>query len=328
MFIVCRAGRKLVATNFVADIGGTNIRLGQICDGQVTEIKKYLCADFATLGDAIKQYFSEYPAINFNAGCLAIACPVSGDLVKMTNHTWVFSISALQSDLALQWLGVINDFTAVAHSLPKLSDQQKIQIGRGQSESTANIAVFGPGTGLGVKHLTHIDDGWHSLDGEGGHVDFAPVDENDIAILRFLTAKFGHASAEEVMSGRGIVHIYQALAAHLGRPAEFDDAADITTRALDNSCELCAATLAQFCRIMGSFAGNLALNLCTRGGVYIGGGIASRFVDYLKQSEFRQRFEAKGRFHGYVATIPTYIITEPDHGLIGAMAYLEQHYKG
>lgn len=317
-----------MATNFVADIGGTNIRLGQIFDGQVVQIKKYLCADYATLGDAIKQYFSEFPATQFNAGCLAIACPVSGDLVKMTNHTWVFSIRALQSELGLQWLGVINDFTAVAHSLPKLSAGQKVQIGGGQAEPTANIAVFGPGTGLGVKHLTHIDQGWQSLDGEGGHVDFAAVDENDIAILRFLTAKIGHASAEEVMSGRGIVHIYQALAADQKRPVEFDNAADITSQALANSCELCAQTLAQFCRIMGSFAGNLALNLCTRGGVYIGGGIASRFVDYLKQSEFRQRFEAKGRFRNYVASIPTYIITEPDHGLIGAMAYLEQHYKG
>jgi glucokinase len=317
-----------VTANFVADIGGTNIRLAQVVDGQVAEIRKYLCADFATVNEAIKQYFSEYPATEFAAGCLAIACPVAGDLVKMTNHTWAFSIKQVQADLGLGWLGVINDFTSVAHSLPKLDDSQKVQIGPGEALPEANIAVFGPGTGLGVEHLTCTDGEWKALDGEGGHVDFSAVDENDIAILRFLTEKLGHASAEEVMSGRGIVHIYQGLAAAKNVPPEYSDAADITSRAIDNSCALCRETLEQFCRIMGSFAGNLALNLCTRGGVYIGGGIASRFVEFIQQSEFRARFEAKGRFRNYVAGIPTYIITEPDHGLIGAMAYLQQHYKG
>ncbi|GAC03828.1 glucokinase [Paraglaciecola chathamensis] len=317
-----------MAANFVADIGGTNIRLAQVVDGQVAEIRKYLCADFATVNDAIKQYFSEFPTTEFAAGCLAIACPVAGDLVKMTNHTWAFSIKQVQADLGLSWLGVINDFTSVAHSLPKLDASQKVQIGPGEALPEANIAVFGPGTGLGVEHLTCTDGVWKALDGEGGHVDFSAVDENDIAILRFLTKKLGHASAEEVMSGRGIVHIYQGLAAAKNVPSEYSDAADITSRAIDNSCSLCRETLEQFCRIMGSFAGNLALNLCTRGGVYIGGGIASRFVEFIQQSEFRARFEAKGRFRDYVAGIPTYIITEPDHGLIGAMAYLQQHYKG
>tara|TARA_R110000744_G_scaffold163425_2_gene280269 strand:- start:20032 stop:20985 length:954 start_codon:yes stop_codon:yes gene_type:complete len=317
-----------VTTNFVADIGGTNIRLAQVIDGQVADIRKYLCADFETLTDAIKQYFSEFPATQFGAGCLAIACPVSGDFVKMTNHTWAFSIQAVQSELGLKWLGVINDFASVAHSLPRLSDSQKVQIGQGEALPEANIAVFGPGTGLGVEHLTCTDGVWKALDGEGGHVDFSAVDENDIAILRFLTKKLGHASAEEVMSGRGIVHIYQGLAAAKNVPSEYSDAADITSRAIDNSCALCRETLEQFCRIMGSFAGNLALNLCTRGGVYIGGGIASRFVEFIEKSEFRARFEAKGRFRDYVSSIPTYIITEPDHGLIGAMAYLQQHYKG
>ncbi|WP_158768912.1 glucokinase [Paraglaciecola sp. L1A13] len=317
-----------MTTNFVADIGGTNIRLAQVIDGQVADIRKYLCADFDTLTDAIKQYFSEFPATQFGAGCLAIACPVSGDIVKMTNHTWAFSIQAVQSELGLKWLGVINDFASVAHSLPRLDDSQKVQIGQGEAVPDANIAVFGPGTGLGVEHLTCTDSVWKALDGEGGHVDFSAVDENDIAILRFLTKKLGHASAEEVMSGRGIVHIYQGLAAAKNVPSEYSDAADITSRAIDNSCALCRETLEQFCRIMGSFAGNLALNLCTRGGVYIGGGIASRFVEFIEKSEFRARFEAKGRFRDYVASIPTYIITEPDHGLIGAMAYLQQHYKG
>ena len=317
-----------MSTRFVADVGGTNIRLAQEVDGKLSDIKKYLCNDFATIGDAIKTYFDEYPQLTFSAGCIAIACPVPGDQVKMTNHYWEFSIEALKRELSLDWLGVINDFTSVAHSIPALQGEQKLQIGGGEAVAKANIAVFGPGTGLGVDHLTWTDQGWKALDGEGGHVDFAPQDENDFIIWQFLSKVLGHVSAEEVLSGRGIVHIYQALAASRNVEPQFTDPADITTQALSGECEVCVDTLHQFCRIMGSFAGNLALNLGTAGGVYIGGGIASRFIDFIQQSDFRQRFEAKGRFRDYVAPIPTFIITEPDHGLLGAAAYLEQNFKG
>lgn len=313
---------------FVADVGGTNIRLAQIDNGKLTHIKKYLCSDYATIESVIQTYFAAFPESQFSAGCLGVACPVNSDFISMTNNHWQFSITQLQTALKLDWLGVINDFTAVAHAVTVLNQQQKAQIGRGEAVATDNIAVFGPGTGLGVKHLTLTAEGWLALDGEGGHVDFAPVDEQDIAIWRFLTKKYGHASAEEVMSGRGLVQIYQALAEYKDVAAVFDDPADITDRALDGSCELSHATLTQFCRIMGSFAGNLALNMGTRGGVYIGGGIAPRFLNFLKDSDFRMRFEAKGRFRDYVASIPTFIITEPDHGLIGAMAYLDQNFKG
>lgn len=317
-----------MATIFIADVGGTNIRLAQKAEGKLIEVKKYLCNNFDTIDAAIQHYFDQYPDLIFNAGCVAIACPVAGDWVKMTNHTWQFSIQKLQHNLKLDWLAVINDFDSVAHSLPVLGDDQKVQIGGGPANVRGNIAVFGPGTGLGVSHLTYTQSGWQALDGEGGHVDFAPVDEQDLAIWRFLTEKYGHASAEEVMSGRGLVQIYQALAESQQQPVEFDDAAVITSKALDNSCALCRATLDQFCRIMGSFGGNLALNLATTGGVYIGGGIAPRFIDYIRQSDFRTRFEFKGRFRDYVASIPVYIITEPDHGLIGAAAYLEQNFIG
>jgi len=302
--------------------------LAQINDGSLSHIKKYLCSDYKTIDAVIETYLAEFPDLKFTAGCLGVACPVNGDVISMTNNHWQFSISQLQTGLGLEWLGVINDFTAVAHAVTVLSSQQKEQVGLGQANTLDNIAVFGPGTGLGVKHLTHTSDEWLALDGEGGHVDFAPVDDVDIAIWQFLTDKFGHASAEEVMSGRGLVHIYQAIAKHKNLPAPLDEPAAITEQALDGSCVLSVATLNQFCRILGSFAGNLALNLGTRGGVYIGGGIAPRFTNFIKQSDFRKRFEAKGRFRDYVAGIPTFIITEPDHGLIGAMAYLNQNCKG
>lgn len=317
-----------MSTRFVADVGGTNIRLAIFENDKLHSIEKYLCNDFDTIGMAIKHYFAAHPQVKFTSGCIAIACPVPGDWVKMTNHYWQFSIAALKQELALDWLGVINDFTSVAHSLPVLNSDQKVQIGGGEAVEKANIAVCGPGTGLGVDHLTYTEKGWKALDGEGGHVDFAPFDEYDFAIWQFVKNALGHVSAEEVLSGRGVVHIYQGLAMHRSEEAKYTDPADITNKAMNNECELCVQALHQFFRILGSFAGNLALNLGTAGGVYIGGGIAPRFVDFAKQSDFRARFEAKGRFKDYVASIPTFIITEPDHGLLGAAAYLEQNYKG
>lgn len=314
-----------MSDKFVADVGGTNIRLARVTDTGVTDIKKYICRDFASIDLAIQTYFDEHSQFTFTQGCIAIACPVLGDHVEMTNHSWAFSQRALKQQLRLADLFVINDFTAVAHSLPTLSSQQVIQVGEGEAKPQGNIAVFGPGTGLGVEHITMTSSGWQTLDGEGGHTDFAPVDETDVIIWRYLQNQHGRASAEEVMSGRGIVNIYRALADAKGIAATLDDPAQVTTQALEGSCEICEAALTQFCRIMGSFAGNLALNMATTGGVFIGGGIATRFADFIKDSDFRARFEAKGQMKHYVKNIPTYLIAEPDHGLLGASAYLQQH---
>jgi glucokinase len=309
---------------FVADVGGTNIRLAVMDGGKLSQVKKFLCIDFNSIDAAIQHYFDSLPAYTFNTGCIAIACPVNSDWVKMTNHTWCFSQRSLQVKLELDWLGVINDFAAVAYSLPILSENQIVQLGTGKREANGNIAVFGPGTGLGVEHLTLTNNGWQTLDGEGGHVDFAPCDENDIIIWRYLHNMYGRASAEEVMSGRGIVNIYKAFCADQGISAVFTDAAQITSAAQQQNCAFCQKTVKQFCRILGNFAGNLALNLATTGGVFIGGGIALKMIDELSQKEFRSCFEAKGQFSHYVQPIPTFLIAEPDHGLLGAGAYLTQ----
>ena len=314
-----------MSQKFVADVGGTNIRIARVIESGVTDIKKYMCKDFASIDSAIGQYFIDMPEYQFTEGCIAIACPVLGDQVVMTNHSWSFSQKALREALKLTSLFVINDFTAVAHSLPVLNDNQVIQIGAGSAIKHGNIAVFGPGTGLGVEHITMTSSGWQTLDGEGGHVDFAPVDETDIIIWRYLQARFGRASAEEVMSGRGLYNIYSALSQHEGKPAEFTEPAQITEAALNDRCPIASATLEQFCRIMGSFAGNLALNMATTGGVFIGGGIANRFPEFIQNSDFRARFEAKGQMSHYVKDIPTFLIAEPDHGLLGGAAYLQQH---
>jgi glucokinase len=311
--------------SFVADVGGTNIRLALVENAKIVKIEKFLCADFDTIKDAVMHFQNRNNVESFEAGSIGIACPINGDLVTMTNHSWAFSQKELKEALALTSLFVINDFTAVAHSLPSLHQDQVIQMGTGKAKEHANIAVFGPGTGLGVEHLTWTQQGWQTLDGEGGHVDFAPVDDVDIIIWQYLQNKHGRASAEEVLSGRGIVNIYTALCLHHKREVTLNTPAQITQAGLDKSDDLAELTIQQFCRVMGSFAGNLALNLCARGGVFIGGGIISHLGDYLLQSDFRARFEAKGDFENYVKDIPTYLINEPDHGLLGALAYLTQH---
>lgn len=310
---------------FVADVGGTNIRLARVTETGVDNIIKYQCKDFGSIDLAIEQYFKDLPDFTFTAGCIAIACPVLGDQVVMTNHSWAFSQKALKQQLDLEQLFVINDFTAVAHSLPVLGKDQVVQIGEGTPKENGNIAVFGPGTGLGVEHLTMTTSGWQTLDGEGGHVDFAPVDETDVIVWRYLQNQFARASAEEVMSGRGLMNVYKALAENANEPIAANEPAEVTQKALSGECHTCVRALTQFCRIMGSFAGNLALNMATTGGVFIGGGIANRFAEFLQDSDFRARFEAKGQMKHYVKDIPTYLIAEPDHGLLGASAYLKQH---
>lgn len=313
---------------FVADVGGTNIRLAQSQNGKLTAIKKYLCNDYDNIAEVIKAYMAEFPSQKFIAGCIGIACPVNSDLIIMTNHTWRFSVKELQADLGLDWLHVINDYTAVAMSLPVLNASQKVQIGPGEVKPRENIAVFGPGTGLGVGHLVPVSEGWQCLDGEGGHVDLPVYNKDDLVIWEFLRNKYGYASAEEALSGRGLVQTYEAIAQQRKLAIRYTQPAEITSNALNGSCNVCLAALHRFCELMGTFAGNLALNVAAHGGVYIAGGIAQRFVDFLKSSDFRTRFEAKGRFQQYVADIPTFVITEPDHGLIGTAAYLEQNFKG
>ena len=160
----------------IADIGGTNVRFAQVSDTGISHIEKYLVADYPTIQDAIEQYFANNPEFTFSAVCLAIAAPANDDFVDFSNNHWSFLRAELQAALGLAHLYIINDFTAVAHSLPVLADEQIVRIGSGNVDPTGNIAVFGPGTGLGVEHLTLTQQGWKTLDGEGGHVDFAPVD--------------------------------------------------------------------------------------------------------------------------------------------------------
>ncbi|MGL1956094.1 MAG: glucokinase [Colwellia sp.] len=318
--------------NLIADIGGTNIRLalanGQ-CESKFTDIETYQCAKFASLAEVIGLYIEskQLKGTKINA-CLAIACPVDTDIISMTNLPWQFSQHSLKEQLNLHTLTLINDYTAIAMAIPLLSDEQKVKIGGGDVTPNAPIAVCGPGTGLGVANLVPLSvsgvNQWHCFSGEGGHADFAAVDDLDIKILQQLKNIKARISYEQLLSGFGLVQIYQALCIINDHAGDKLSAAEISTQALAGSCAICQQALSQFCKILGSFAGNLALTMNCQSGVYIAGGIVPRFVDYMKNSAFRERFEAKGRLSHLTQRIPTFIITEEQPGLLGAAAYILQ----
>ena len=318
--------------NLIADIGGTNIRLAQAdaqSETKYTDIETYRCANFSSLIEVIAKYIeSKNIADTCINACLAIACPTDNDIISMTNLPWQFSQQELIKSLNLNSLTMINDYTAIAMAIPLLNDSQKVKIGGGEMVADKPIAVCGPGTGLGVAHLVPLsvsgENQWHCFSGEGGHVDFAAVDELDVKILQYLQTIKERVSYEQLLSGYGLEQIYQAICSINGISNSTLTAAEISQQAVSGSCELCQQTLLQFCKVLGSFAGNLALTLNCQGGVYIAGGIVPRFIEFFKNSEFRARFEAKGRLSHIAEQSPTYVITEQQPGLLGAAAFLLQ----
>ena len=312
----------------VADVGGTNIRLA-VCDiftGEMSKLREMPCAEFVTLDAALVQYFASLNE-NVNNLCIGIACPVEGDLVSMTNLSWEFSQAALKAKLNLDKLYVINDYTAISLAVPFLDDEDKIKIGGGEQVEFGTSAIFGPGTGLGVSHITYENEKWVSLDGEGGHVSLASYTREHADVLLLLQEQFGHVSAERVLSGQGLVNVYHALCRLDGKQAEFHEPKQVAQAGLAKQCPISEKTLDIFCEITGGFAGNLALNMACTGGVYIAGGIIPRFIHKFIESDFRTFFESKGRFTEYVSAIPTYLITHDNPGLLGASVYLRQELK-
>ncbi|MBW5893150.1 glucokinase [Pectobacterium polaris] len=309
----------------VGDVGGTNTRLA-LCDattGELSQIETYSGLDFPSLEAAIRDYLDSRQ-VTVQDACIAIACPITGDWVAMTNHTWAFSIAEMKASLGLRHFEVINDFTAVSMAVPVMTNTDLFQFGGGEPVPGKPIAVYGAGTGLGVAHLVHAANQWISLPGEGGHVDFAPNSDEEDKILSVLRQSLGHVSAERILSGQGLVNIYRAVVLSDDRTPEALEPKDITERAVNNTDVDCRRALSLFCVIMGRFGGNLALNLGTFGGVYIAGGIVPRFLEFFKASGFRAAFEDKGRFKGYMQDIPVYLITHEQPGLMGAGAYLRQ----
>jgi glucokinase len=311
-------------TWLVADVGATNARFGLVSPkGVVLHTRTLAVADHPTIGDSITAYLGERGALpRPRQGAIAIASTITGDRVAMTNHPWSFSIAALKSQLGFDRLEVINDFTALALALPHLSPEDRRPIGGGASSAGAPIGVLGPGSGLGVSGLIPASAGWIALAGEGGHATMAPATDRESAVLDRMRRHFDHVSAERILSGPGLVNLYNTLTMLDGVPSKGYTAAQITDPAIGAADPLCAEATSLFCAMLGTMAGNLALTLGARGGIYIGGGIVPRLGQRFAESPFRARFEAKGRFSQYLAAIPTYVVTHPLPAFLGCAAVL------
>lgn len=327
----------------LADIGGTYARFTlETAPGEFANAATLRCADHADFHAAMRAYLATLPEGRIQHAAVAIANPVEGDEVRMTNYHWRFSIEQMRERLGFDTLVVVNDFTALAMALPRLSPDDKRQIGAGSPHEHSVVGLLGSGSGLGVSGLIPADGGWIALGTEGGHTSFSPRDERELAILHHAWktlpghdaalpseaspergAAQKHVSFERLLSGPGLELIYRALAERAGvRAAEGLSAPEITRRALAHSDAVCADALDTFCAMLGTAAANLAVTLGALGGVYIGGGIVPRLGTYFDRSPFRRRFEDKGRFSAYLAQIPTWVVTAADATFHGVSAIL------
>ena len=317
----------------LADIGGTYARFTlETAPGVLEHGVSLQCQEYADFHAAITAYLAGLPpelAAGVKHAAVAIATPIAGDQVRMTNYHWHFSIEQMRARLRFDNLVVVNDFTALAMALPSLLPHQRRQVGVGTIESRSVVGLIGAGSGLGVSGLIPANDGgWIALGTEGGHTSFAPHDEREMAILRFAWKEHAHVSFERLVSGPGIELIYRALADRDGVAAKPYHAPDIAQHAMDASDTLCVETIDVFCGMLGTAAANLAVTQGAFGGIYIGGGIVPRLGEYFDQSSFRHRFEDKGRFTDYMKRIPTFVITSADATLVGASIILSAQLRG
>lgn len=309
-------------TGLVADIGGTNARFSLVASGGGLENETILATvDFPDFESALQGYLNsldEVPAIGRAA--FSIAGPVAGDRAAMTNLGWTISAAQIRRRFGWQEVHLVNDFAAIALSVPELGDADRVQLGGGDADGEAPIAVIGPGTGLGVSALIPSPTGPIALATEGGHVTLAGTDECEDAVIGVLRRRFDHVSAERVLSGPGLQNIHAALAELKGEKSADLSPEEIAGAALSGNDPACGQALAMFFSLLGSVAGNLALTLRAGGGLYIAGGIVPDLVEALKNSRFRARFEGKGRFKSYLQPIPTFVIIRPNPALLGLSA--------
>ena len=307
----------------VADIGGTNARFALV-DTQgdrkhLIALEQLHCAEFPDFETTLRTYLDHVGAAP-HEGVVACAGAVKDNGVHFTNLDWCISQESLDK-AGFSGIRLVNDYVAQAMALPILDHDRISPIGPLSQIGEGTLAVLGPGSGLGIAALIRQDGREITLATEGGHADFPAVDELDIEILRALTAKHGRVSIETLMSGGGLTRLHEVMLALAGHKPQHLAASEITERGLSGDPH-CHATLERFCAILGSVAGNAALTLGARGGVFIAGGIAPRILSVLQASQFRQRFEAKAPMADWLQAVPCLVITDTNSGLLGAARLL------
>ena len=313
----------------LADIGATHARFAlETAPGVLRGVAVLRCDDYPGIVPLLNAYLLDHRAEKIQHAAFALANPINGDLISMTNRDWQFSTDAVRRTLGLSTLLIVNDFPALAMAIPALPPDQMLQVGGGKAAAHSVIGVLGPGTGLGVSGVIPTIDGFVTLGSEGGHMNFAPADEREFAILQFAWREWPHVSNERLISGPGMELIHRALAHRNGVDAPARTSAEIITGALEEQDALCLEVLECFSGMLGGAAANLAVTLGSFGGMFIGGGIVPRMADWFVTSPFRTRFEAKGRFTDYLAQIPTFVIMTPNPAFQGVASILSEHLRG
>lgn len=320
-------GIKALATKLVAiDIGGTHARfaIAEVDNGRVVSLapeSTYKTAEHASLQLALEAFAAEQKEPLPRDAAIAIAGPIHGEVLKLTNNPWIIRPDLIPERLNMDRYTLVNDFGAVAHAVARCDSEHLKHLCGPETDLPANgaISVVGPGTGLGVAYVLRTKDDYHVGETEGGHIDYAALDPIEDAILKHLRNRFRRVSAERVVSGPGLNNIYGALAILEGRPTSQIDDKTLWTAAMQGSDSLAAAALDRFCLSLGAVAGDIALAQGASG-VVIAGGLGLRLADHLPRSGFAQRFVAKGRFERMMSDIPVKLITHPQPGLYGAAA--------
>jgi glucokinase len=314
------------------DIGGTHARfaIAEVARGRVVSMGEpatLKTAEHASLQLAWQAFERELGRPAPRAGAIAVASPIGGELIKLTNNPWIIRPALIQERLGLDTWVLINDFGAIGHAVGQLGPEHFLHL-CGPDEPfrpTGSLTVCGPGTGLGVAQVFRHGDGYHVIETEGGHIDFAPLDGIEDAIVKRLRKTFTRVSAERLCAGPAIVAIYEALAEIGGHAVVRHDDKSLWQLAFDGTDDLATAALDRFCLALGAVAGDLALAHGPTG-VVIAGGLGLRLKDRLLESGFEQRFTAKGRFQTLMKSVPVKIITHPQPGLFGAAAAFAQEH--
>ncbi len=321
------------------DVGGTKTILGIFISDNSESLKLYnntlkifYNSDYASLELLVENYLSNIK-LKIEKAVFAVAGPVTDGQSKMTNLTWLINEKKLQDLLNIPCVRLINDLEAIGWTVPFLKPDEKYMLNEGVNFSEGNIAVIAPGTGLGESFLTWCGDRYYSHATEGGHSDFAPTNSLEIRLLDYFFSFYDHVSYEKICSGMGIPYIYSFFRdrEHIEEPlwlreklSEAEDAVPVivnTALNKENSCGICSLTLNMFLSVLGAEAGNLALKVMAKGGVYLGGGIPPRIPDFFNNGRFMKSFQNKGRMSGIMKNFPVYVILNPEAALWGAAIY-------
>ena len=305
----------------LADIGGTRARFALLSDKGLGSVQSLDVGAYGTMGDAVAHFLTAFgEGVPVDDAIIAAAGPVEAGRCVLTNSGWVVADDELKRRFGFRTVRLLNDHEAAAWSLCRLEPSDTILVGPDLPRPGAPMALVGPGTGLGMACYLPGSGQERVVVSEGGHATLAAGTDREAALIGVLRRQFAHVSAERVLSGPGLVNLYQAIAKIDQVEVAPRTSVEVTRGALEGTCVTCRKALDAFCSFLGSVAGDIALLFGARGGVFIGGGIVPRIASHLGGTDFRRRFEAKGRFQDYLAPIPVRIITRPDPAFLGLAA--------